>query len=247
MLPSATRYNHRDIALRASHFARNVLIAHALRGAQANHSHIFVTQSRFPGILAGFCGAELLVRQWKPKVFPSLACQDFMDSRRTNAELTSNLNLAHLMLPKGKNLANLIAVKFGHAITFSFRLSVLRNFIRNIVLMCAEKQMFRIHARRIIAFVEHEMFGGNVTKMNIPRDAVSPTKMFVAAVKKAVSIKVSAACPKPTRTQFRSMFRNRPAFVDFWPKSIGNGLLHKAAQFVGFHFANGSMVPMESQ
>ncbi len=91
--------------------------------------------------------------------------------------------------------------------------------ILNVVLLCAKKQMIRIAALPIIAFVARKEIVFNFSKMEFPRYAMS-LKLFLFVIKNSIPNFIHISKPLPTVAQFWNMGRNWPIFINLLPKSL---------------------------
>lgn len=95
-----------------------------------------------------------------------------------------------------------------------------------VVCVCAEPQVRRIAARRVVAGVEHEQPFGNVPVGSDPRDAVrEPLSSHRSELRAPVVLRGAAHRPLPASPEFGPMGRDRSIAVDLAPKAGEGGIV----------------------
>lgn len=99
------------------------------------------------------------------------------------------------------DLRNLAWREFGVRKFISSGLPFLRHFVVVIDALVAKEQVFRIHARRIVAAVENVRLNGHWAKVNLPRNTMGKkdvTESVATPVKATVPKILLLARPLPT-------------------------------------------------
>lgn len=184
----------------------------------------------------------------KGHMCPSASHEDSAHVMTLDTKSRTNFSARSAFGIKAKYFCNLIGGKFRHAICFTFILAVLRHLVGDVIRMRSEKQVGRIHARRIVAPVEHKCCPVDLAEVYRPRNPVSSfNPSIVVSVNYTVAEKIPRACPSPTPSNVRNMVHDWAIFRYFRPKPLLEGLPHKSALVVNFHGRHASMVPTVGQ
>lgn len=141
-----------------------------------------------------------------PKLFCNLVCSKF--SR----------------FPEGFYFPNIILSQLRIGDCFSFRLSSFFNFIFSVIKARSNEEVFRVYARRVVAFVKDIKAIFDFAEMNLPRYPMG-IRIFRVSSNNTISFWNSRAIPNPAigsfidkfpKTDFQRIFS---IFISTWPTS----------------------------
>lgn len=131
---------------------------------------------------------------------PLMAEFNSIDRSQMNSESSCDISVCHRSaVGKFFNCANLVFGQFRVRIIRSSaigRPSAFANHVVNVVLDCANEQMIRPNARRVIALMEHLHSIRNWSVVKCPREAVRAT-IPVLNGELSITRTAAACCPFP--------------------------------------------------
>lgn len=128
---------------------------------------------------------------------PTLVAHNAMYLLKYHAILVGDRRLAHSFSMQAANFENIILGQLCHAMSISALLSFFCYHVVNVVSLSTKKQMIRIAAWRIVAFVETVKPIWNGTKVKFIRDAMRKA-CFPTMTDFAIAKGMLCARPKPT-------------------------------------------------
>lgn len=152
-------------------------------------------------------------------MFPTKSMLDCLNSRGAYREHFGDFSLReNALLSKKFNFLGILFCQFHLRILFSDRRSSLRSHILPIILLCSQEKMFRVHARRIVALMEHLKPLWNRAFEQSPgstmgSDALANRMIIYPAVAKFVS----GTSPNPAARCFKgNLFQESSSKIGPW-------------------------------
>lgn len=213
------RYGQGDCELR-----RTVISAEwaAQLGHDAQHA----------GYVAGAVVDVILTRAGLLSVAPNFTSDDSKDLGAADAVGTAEMREGHpSSCIAGPNVVDLIASQFGVPDLLATQATILAgptflDFIANVVVVRAQKQVIGAHTGRVVAVVQNMHASRDRPVSNDDRRDVRAHHPFPlpANAHAAVPVCGLASGPNPTRPQLRTVRRNRPVQINAGPEAFSQSL-----------------------
>jgi hypothetical protein len=150
---------------------------------------------------------------------PGFSLQNFSYRSICGSKSFGNSFLLLTVCPKFSNFPYFPLVKNSVPTSNTHNATPFGNHVFSILFCRSQKQVIRIYASRIIAFVTNIKTIWNWAKMDRPRNPIGPKSLFGS--NSYISVTLSCASnPKPAWTEFWTAVRNGAVFINFFPKSV---------------------------
>lgn len=150
---------------------------------------------------------------------PTLAQDCIIDRGLTDTELFRKIALRYTRNSQFAKYNNRLFSQLRLPMFGTVLHPILNSHVGVVVCNSPNKKMRRVHARRVVAFMQHAHAVRNVSVADRPSDSMREI-CFSIRSEISVTCRATRSGPNPTRTKLKAVRRNRSFPIYFRPKSL---------------------------